>query len=240
MSVRRTTGSLVAIIVACLSGAPDVSAQPDDMGPRCRHDEIDMGDYCASLKPPDTEEEASTRRVTPFRSRSMMPGLVAEEGETPPSRPEPANSASQVVGPAASPVVAPQESPASQAVRTPASPVPARQVPPEPELPVRAPVEEPAAIPAGGFGVQFGVFSSRESARRIAQPLADAGLDVGLAKMERSGRLLWACIHGPFADRPAAEAAADRLAIDHSIPDTYIKTLDDLELTGLSHATTQE
>mgnify|MGYP000513017961 CR=1 FL=1 len=44
---------------------------------RARMDEIDMGDYCASLPPAVDKEEQKRRRVTRFRGESMMPGLTS-------------------------------------------------------------------------------------------------------------------------------------------------------------------
>jgi cell division septation protein DedD len=50
----------------------------------CRPDEMDMGDYCASLQPEMTGEEQDKRRVTGFRRSSMMPGRTgAKPASTP-------------------------------------------------------------------------------------------------------------------------------------------------------------
>lgn len=59
----------------------------------CEPDEIDMGDYCAKRPPEAAVLRPGAKRATPFRVKSMMPGLVGEPaGPTLPgtvSEPEP-------------------------------------------------------------------------------------------------------------------------------------------------------
>jgi cell division protein FtsN len=232
--IGGTTRTYLALLTGLLTVWVGVSSQAQQAiaEPRCRPDEIDMGDYCASTQPPTTQEESDARRVTPFRSSSMMPGrtVTTDSGntaqmptgvpETPAQEPAERAAAPAVAGPGPRPAAADPVTPAT-------SPVPA--------------VEKAAGTGThSGMGVQFGVYSSRTTARRVAQPLADAGLPVHLARLERAGRVLWACIHGPFPDTPSAQAAAGRLAIDHGIEDTYIKPLDNLELTELNHDAIEE
>ncbi len=53
----------------------------------CQPDEVDIGDYCASLPPAVTETEKKKRRVTRFRGKSMMPGRVGAKPATVPAPP---------------------------------------------------------------------------------------------------------------------------------------------------------
>ena len=55
----------------------------------CLPDEMDMGDYCASLPPAMTGEEKELRRVTRFRGSSMMPGRIGSAPVTTPTPHEP-------------------------------------------------------------------------------------------------------------------------------------------------------
>lgn len=63
----------LALVCACvLSGPLYAQTQPKDG--ECKPDELDMGDYCASLPPATTQTEKERRRITRFRGESMMPG----------------------------------------------------------------------------------------------------------------------------------------------------------------------
>ena len=194
----------VQLLVVLLGTAVVTFAQEEKETSHCRPDEFDMGDYCASLPPPGTNDEAAVRRVTPFRGRSMMPGRT----KTPTVRRQAGRAAPRRAGP-----VTPQAEPTS--------PIPAHQA-------------------NSGFVVQLGVFSEKPSALAYAETLRKDGLAISVARVTRGNRVLWACIHGPFPDGESAATAAGRLRIDHHISDTYIKPLDDLELTELSHDTTEK
>ena len=244
-NARQVRLAVQAVLVLGFAGTPGEARQAG-VEPGCRPDEIDMGDYCASLQPPSSEEESENRRVTPFRYRSMMPGHVGTQGVG-------SRQPQALLPPAA------QQEPDIEPVTENSGPRPGKQPADEPFATAKAapPLPEAAAdpghaanpAPAGQpasppepvtLGVQFGVFSSRARALGVAMPLAEAGLPVGLARMQSGDRVLWACIHGPFRDEGSAQAAARRLTIDHGVEDTYIKPLDGLELTELSHDTTEK
>jgi hypothetical protein len=231
---RQVHMLLMGGLLLGLAGIP-LQAQQTAAESRCRPDEIDMGDYCASMQPPTTQEESDARRVTPFRSRSMMPGRTGATDHQPGAQQpiyQPGAQAGATAG---------QASAASTTAPDPQRAVPATTAETTPVT--VSPAAGSATVMAdtrAGVGVQFGVFSSRAAALKVAQPLADAGLPVRLARLARAGRVLWACIYGPFPDMPTARAAARKLTIDHGVEDTYIKALDDLELTELNHVATEE
>jgi cell division septation protein DedD len=59
----------------------------------CEPDEIDMGDYCAKRPPEAAVLRPGAKRATPFRAKSMMPGIVGE-----PTQPGPEESAPEPAG----------------------------------------------------------------------------------------------------------------------------------------------
>ena len=213
MNPAPRTSHAVCMALSLLA-SPAVFAQSaaENEATPCRVDELDMGDACVRIEPARPDRDPSLRRITRFPSRSLMPGHVGEN------------------------TGAPGQSPGSSPPPAPAA------APPQPGT-VAEPVTA-ASVSSGhispGYGVQFGVFSDQSTARDVARPLADRGLAVGLAPLQRGGRTLWACIHGPFPDEASARSAAERLRIDHRLADTYIKPLDNLELTGLSNDATEE
>jgi cell division septation protein DedD len=71
--------SLALGVMVCLS----LEAQTRPKDGECLPDEIDLGEYCASLPPPQNEEERKKRTVTRFRGKSMMPGIVSDNNEKP-------------------------------------------------------------------------------------------------------------------------------------------------------------
>jgi cell division septation protein DedD len=226
---------MLPLLAVMLGSVASTSAQENPETSHCQPNELDMGDYCISLPSPANPEESALRRVTPFRARSMMPGLAGKpDGQTKPAQGERKGLLS---------------GPGQTTRRAPApEPLPVKQQPVGPGTDPSPPVVEhlqtapamPAARPSGNFGVQLGVFSSKSTAISVGRPLADAGLPVYLTPVERGGRVLWACIHGPYPDQESAADAAGRLRIDHRVGNTYIKPLADLELTELSHDTTEK
>ena len=97
-------------------------------------------------------------------------------------------------------------------------------------------------LPAGKrFGVQLGVFSSRETAEQIAH---DAEKQVGgvftLARIPREERILWAAIYGPFPDENSAGDAMRRLREKTRHKEAFVKPLDNLDLLDLNDANTEK
>jgi cell division septation protein DedD len=99
----------------------------------------------------------------------------------------------------------------------------------------------PAADETPGFGVQLGVFSSRENAARVARTAqAAVGGDYVLARLPGHERILWACIQGPFPDEVAANLARRLLQEETTYQDAFVKPLDELELLELNDASTEK
>jgi hypothetical protein len=98
-----------------------------------------------------------------------------------------------------------------------------------------------AAAAGTGFGVQFGVFSDQAAAESVALGAAETVQGpFHVARIEQGSRILWACIHGPFPDRESAAAARNRLHDATRFKDAFVKSLNELKLIELEHATTQE
>jgi len=94
-------------------------------------------------------------------------------------------------------------------------PEPKPQPRPEPApKPVRkpAPAEPSAPIPASGWAVQLGSFSSRDNARRLAAEVEGRGFSTYLMPLDRSGKTLYRVRVGPRATRAQAEQLAGALA----------------------------
>ena len=89
IAVTLRTGALLLPLLCGLSF--DTVAQ--DAQERCEPDEIDMGDYCAKRPPEAAVLRPGAKRATPFRAKSMMPGIVGEPIQPAPaaSVPEPAD-----------------------------------------------------------------------------------------------------------------------------------------------------
>jgi len=82
-------------------------------------------------------------------------------------------------------------------------------------LAVPGPTAEPAgaAARAGpGFAVQVGAFTDRERADALRRALEREGVVAGVGEAAVAGEVYYRVRLGPFANRPAAEAAAGRLA----------------------------
>lgn len=71
--------SLILGTIICAN----VDAQTRPKDGECLANEIDLGDFCASLPPPKTEAEKKRRTITRFRGESMMPGLMSQTPEKP-------------------------------------------------------------------------------------------------------------------------------------------------------------
>lgn len=74
---------LVLAVSASLVLIDQLQAQTRPKDGECEVDEVDMGDYCASLPPAVSEEEKKRRRVTRFRGESMMPGRTGSKAARP-------------------------------------------------------------------------------------------------------------------------------------------------------------
>jgi cell division septation protein DedD len=75
------------LIATGFSFPTNVYAQDDEKEKGCAIDEVDMGDYCASLPVAVTEAEKKRRRITRFRGTSMMPGKVDSTRPAKPAAP---------------------------------------------------------------------------------------------------------------------------------------------------------
>lgn len=96
-------------------------------------------------------------------------------------------------------------------------------------------------LETGGFGVQLGVFSTRDKAEQVARQAAVVvGGPFALARIERDAGILWACIHGPFPDQPTAVEAQRRLRRETPFGDAFVKPLDETEPLDLEHASTEK
>jgi hypothetical protein len=71
-SLKILYPGLAFLFLGLLSVSSYAQTRPKDG--ECRPDELDMGDYCASLPPARSQSENEQRRVTRFRAESMMPG----------------------------------------------------------------------------------------------------------------------------------------------------------------------
>ena len=97
MTSRRSQALCGIILLAGVLAAGLLAAQTRPKQGECLPDEMDMGDYCASLPPAITGEEKENRRVTRFRGSSMMPGKTSEATATTTAPLEPAPSPVELV-----------------------------------------------------------------------------------------------------------------------------------------------
>lgn len=94
----------------------------------------------------------------------------------------------------------------------------------------------PAPVVAqGGFGIQLGAFSSRESAISVASSVISAGTPVLLSPIERGNKVLWACVAGPYAQADDAREDLGKIKADSRFAGAYIKPLNGMKLEGISH-----
>jgi cell division septation protein DedD len=117
---------------------------------------------------------------------------------------------------------------------------------PTPKAKTRAPATIPAVVmrdvpPApvmaeGGFGVQFGAFSTRANAVRAAAPIRTLDLGVILSRVDRNGRTLWLTLAGPFASPEQARTALAQMRPALPSPDAWVRPLKGMNLQGLTHA----
>lgn len=246
------------LLTLLLSQALAVSAQETEQPGGCAEDEVDMGDYCASLPPAMTEEEKQRRRVTRFRGKSMMPGRVeiptdntAEGSDTPgeSSAPgAPVNGENPM--PSLPPAVAGSKAVPPSAVTTPGSMVISGAL--QPEIAEKAIQAEPAkpAEATGpvnakrpmdtGYVVQLGAFSSRSVAASVARDVHADGFPVALARLEAGERVLWASFAGPFEQIEEANSVRDQMRKTPRFANAWIKPAVNLPLIGPEDETIEE
>jgi rare lipoprotein A len=68
------------------------------------------------------------------------------------------------------------------------------------------------ALPRAAFAIQVGAFSTRARAEEIRDALARHGEAAAVSDIDAGGEKLYRVRLGPYADRPAARVAAERLA----------------------------
>jgi DedD protein len=132
--------------------------------------------------------------------RAASPGATAPPaGNAPPAQSPPQPTNPPPANPAAT-------TPATATTQPPASSSPPPAQPPA----VAAPPPAPPPASTGGFYVQVASFRDRANAEKLVQDLKAQGLPAALQVVSSSppNRVRV----GPYADRPAAEAVAKRLA----------------------------
>jgi cell division protein FtsN len=214
---------IIPAAILLLAGA--TLAQTRAKEGECRPDELDMGDYCASLPPAANEDEEQRRRVTRFRGTSMMPGRTGVANKTMPG-PKPASTLTgnkaatsmgqQIPTPAVTPVTPPSGA----------------------EAAVPAPV--PAGSLASQFIVQLGAFSSETLAASVAASIVAPQAPIHIVPLTRNERVLWACVQGPFASLDEATAARDLLRRQQAFKSAYIKSIDPEIEKGLVYDPTEK
>lgn len=232
------------------------AAEEEQKPGACEVDEIDMGDYCASLPPAITEEDKSRRRITRFRGKSMMPGRTEGDSATPEedAKPLPGKQVTTNPGLPVTPLPVTPSTAAEPQKNLPlaesevtapppelAPPVeePAQQV--EPVIAVPKPVTPPVPVSAGsGYVVQLGAFSSRSVAVSVAQNVHAEGIPVALAPIETASGVLWACFAGPYEDMEQAKSARDHMRLKREFAAAWVKPVGQLSLTGLNNEAIEE
>lgn len=94
----------------------------------------------------------------------------------------------------------------------------------EPTAAVAAPVPAPEVstpTPAGELVIQVFFSSDQEKARSLVAQLAGGGFPAFLSPVEVGGETMYRVRLGPYEQRPAAEAAAERVRRDYKL-DTWI------------------
>jgi len=118
---------------------------------------------------------------------------------------EPAAALPQQVPPA-SPMPTPGAAPASTEPATPVTPVTATPA----DVPVPSP-PAPAVSTSGPYGINVGLFADPGNGRRAFERLRQAGFPATLDQVSTAGGLRSRVRVGPFSDRAAADAAAQRI-----------------------------
>jgi cell division septation protein DedD len=179
----------------------------------------------AMPQPSGPEQPVAQPGAAPSTSQTTTADAAKAQSETPttPSSPamnsQPAGSAvpnrpSEAPAPAArasAPAQKPTPPPSATASRTEA-PKPARTAATEkPAKPHQATASGAASTSESGWGVQLGVFASRENAERLALDVRVKGFKASVSPVTSGSRKLYRVRVGPTADRAAAQELQGRL-----------------------------
>ncbi|MBT8062709.1 MAG: hypothetical protein HKO64_07850 [Xanthomonadales bacterium] len=114
-----------------------------------------------------------------------------------------------------------------------------------PQPPAETPARKPAVVvrqtipvpvvAEGGYGIQLGAWSSRETAERVGLSVIESGVNAILSPMQRGDKLLWACIAGPYASEDAARGDLQLLKSDSRFSQAWTKPLKGLRLEGIEY-----
>ncbi len=88
----------------------------------------------------------------------------------------------------------------------------------------RKPQTRPARSSTGGHAIQVGAFGDRNSAQELVETLRKASFSAYIVE-DTGGSARFKVRVGPFVEREAAEASADRLKKEHRLP-TWILSRD--------------
>ncbi|HVO48331.1 MAG TPA: SPOR domain-containing protein [Steroidobacteraceae bacterium] len=181
---------------AATGGSGPAMPQPSASG------QTDAAQPSATFSPSSaaqTAQQASNSPSTPpivTNAVTTTPGSATPSSVTPsPATPSPATSDKTTSGSRAA-SSAPSKATPSKAVA--AAPAPAKS-------------HGASAAPATGWGVQLGVFASRDNAEHLAKQVRSKGFRVSVSEITSSTRKLYRVRVGPAADRAAAEALQDKL-----------------------------
>jgi cell division septation protein DedD len=232
---------IVLLVPELLSGpkghsapVPSATAPTSSEEPPLRSYTINLGDDSHSR----SESAESSGPAMPQPSGpdqpTVQPGAPTsdaskEQSEAPPAAGSPAMSSQPAASTppnsqAAGPPAANTQPPKSQAVSAPqpahAAPAP-RSEAPKPARAAAAAEKSPKTHPAAtasapsasesGWGVQLGVFASRENAERLALDVRVKGFKASVSPVTSGSRKLYRVRVGPTADRAAAQELQARL-----------------------------
>ena len=219
--LERLTGAAV-LVVGLVIIAPAILNGPDDPADASRPVPAEIAR--------DPAAAAETRRMHTIRLDAEQDGPPVARAVPPAAEPaQSGNEATSAVKPSGQTVTetAPQQvekpasQPAPQQVEKPTSqPAPAEPVrtaapaPKEKSPPPAAPVSPrpPAAVvPADGWVVQLGSFSSQANAQQLTDSVSQKGFPAFMMSVDRAGKKLYRVRVGPKESRPQAEELAVRL-----------------------------
>lgn len=92
----------------------------------------------------------------------------------------------------------------------------------------------PAAIVAeGGFGIQLGAWSRRDSAAGVCNDVAPGVSGVILSPIPRGESILWACLAGPYASEDASSEDLANLKADSRFAQAWVKPLKGMKVEAV-------
>jgi DedD protein len=237
---ERLTGAIILVVLVVLlvpellSGPKGPAATPPAPGaaspsseePPLRSYTINLGDEhsqsqtangAADTSGPPQPSVAAQPTTTPDKDASPDSKNLSESStwDSSPQTAQSAPPAPKEVKPTPAPpkpVVAPKPNPPTPSVVARTEPAPA-----PPQKPVHQPVpEKPAAKPAasesgGGWGVQLGVFASKENAERLALEVRTKGFKASVSPVTSGKRKLYRVRVGPAPDKSAAQELQTKL-----------------------------